>query len=250
MRHPLGFSCLILIVFSLCLSAEPKLELESGQKQISILEIYSSQGCSSCPPAESWVNNWLTNDTLWNAVIPLVFHVDYWDYLGWQDPFAQPAFSARQRAFKRQGKANAVYTPGFILNGTEWRGWFNGKSVPSASSNTGNLIVSITGKDISASYSQMQPGDILNIAVLGFGFNTYIKKGENGRKQLRQEFVVLSHKEVEPIGKRWLSDWQKPNIEAKQYALVAWISSGSSLTVKQAVGGFIPESFFSNHYSS
>lgn len=246
MRLHLGSLCLILMCFSVGVSAQAKFELESGQQQVSILEVYSSQGCSSCPPAENWVNNWLTSDELWNSVIPMVFHVDYWDYLGWQDPFAQHTFSARQRSYKKQGKANAVYTPGFMLNGKEWRGWFNGKSVPSAFAKTGNLMVSIVGEDIFASFSLMKAGDILNIAVLGFGFNTYIEKGENSRKQLRQEFIVLSHKEVDPIGERWLTDWQKPNVKAKRYAIVAWVSSENSLTVKQAVGGFIPESFFSS----
>jgi len=246
MRCFKGFLGLILMLFSVIAIAQPKLQLESGQNQVPILEIYSSQGCSSCPPAERWVNNWLTSDKLWKSVIPLVFHVDYWDYLGWRDPFAQAAFSARQRSFKNQRKANAVYTPGFMLNGNEWRGWFNGNSLPKSSTKTGNLIVSLTGEDILATYSQMKAGDILNIAVLGFGFNTYIKKGENSRKQLRQEFVVLSHKEIDPIGERWLSDWQIPNTQAKQYAIVAWVSSENSLTVKQAVGGFIPESFFSS----
>lgn len=243
MRLIIATVWLSLAILSLSIHARPTLELQSGDQKVSILEVYSSQGCSSCPPAERWVNNWLTNEALFTAVIPLVFHVDYWDYLGWPDPFAKSAFSDRQSQYKRNGNANAVYTPGFILNGKEWRGWFQGKVIPTQSFSAGNLIITLEGEDINATYSKFEDGDNLNIAILGFGFTTYVERGENKRKELRQEFVVLSHKIVDSIDRRWITDWQLPDVSAKRYALVAWVSSDDTLNVKQAVGAYLPDEF-------
>lgn len=240
---------LSLILVALVSSASPNsahvgFSIESSAQPTRLLEVYSSQGCSSCPPAEKWVNSWLKSPDLWTKFIPLVFHVDYWDYLGWPDPFAQATFSARQSEFKRQGLANAVYTPGFMLDGKEWRGWFRGKPVTPFDNKSGKLVVKLDGRDVEASYDQIVEGDRLNIALVGFGFNTYISKGENRRKSLQQEFVVLSHKEVDMLGNRWLTDVDEPSVEAQRYALVAWVTPTDSLRPKQVAGGFVPNQVF------
>jgi hypothetical protein len=60
---------------------------ESGELRVNLLEMYSSQGCSSCPPAERWLNQFTADPDLWKRFIPVVFHVDYWDDIGWKDPF-------------------------------------------------------------------------------------------------------------------------------------------------------------------
>jgi hypothetical protein len=74
------------------------LQLDSGERQVTLLELYTSQGCSSCPPAERWLNTYIDNNKLWREVVPVAFHVDYWDYIGWQDTFAAAAYGERQRA--------------------------------------------------------------------------------------------------------------------------------------------------------
>jgi hypothetical protein len=58
---------------------------QSGFQQTSLLEVFTSEGCSSCPPAEAWVNKFLISPALWKDVVPVCFHVEYWDYLGWTD---------------------------------------------------------------------------------------------------------------------------------------------------------------------
>jgi hypothetical protein len=72
---------------------------QSGPARVGLLELYTSEGCSSCPPAESWLSGLAGNDALWKDVVPVAFHVDYWDYLGWRDVFASSAFSERQRDY-------------------------------------------------------------------------------------------------------------------------------------------------------
>lgn len=97
--------------------------IESPPERVALLELYTSEGCSSCPPADRWLSELKTNNELWTRVVPVAFHVDYWDYLGWPDRFAAASFSNRQREYALQGAVSTVYTPGLIYNGSEWRDW-------------------------------------------------------------------------------------------------------------------------------
>lgn len=78
-----------------------------------VVELYTSQGCSSCPPADAFLSVLADRED----VIALGFHVDYWDYIGWRDIFASPAFSARQKAYARTAGRRSVYTPQMIIDG-------------------------------------------------------------------------------------------------------------------------------------
>lgn len=90
----------------------PVLRADSGPV---VVELYTSQGCSSCPPADRLLQQLAKRDD----VIALALHVDYWDYLGWKDPFANAAYSKRQRAFANHAGRKMVYTPQMIVNGRE-----------------------------------------------------------------------------------------------------------------------------------
>ena len=78
-----------------------------------VVELFTSQGCSSCPPADKLMHELAKRDD----VIPLALHVDYWDYIGWKDAFAAPANSERQRGYAREAGRKSVYTPQMIVNG-------------------------------------------------------------------------------------------------------------------------------------
>ncbi|WP_179300222.1 DUF1223 domain-containing protein [Pseudothioclava arenosa] len=80
-----------------------------------VIELFTSQGCSSCPPADALLAELAQRDD----VIPLALHVDYWDYLGWEDPFAQPSFTARQKAYAYAAGERTIYTPQMIVEGGE-----------------------------------------------------------------------------------------------------------------------------------
>jgi hypothetical protein len=90
-------------------------EFNSGDKQVQLIELYTSEGCSSCPPADIFLTKFLDDPTLWKSRIPIAIHVDYWDYIGWKDRFASKENSARQRLHAKQGNVSQVYTPGFIV---------------------------------------------------------------------------------------------------------------------------------------
>ena len=94
----------------------------SGPKRIPLIELFSSEGCSSCPPAEKRMAELQNAKGLWTEFVPLSFHVDYWDALGWKDALASPLFTLRQRTYAQEWNSPTVYTPAFVVDGKEYRG--------------------------------------------------------------------------------------------------------------------------------
>jgi hypothetical protein len=238
-----------LILFLAILSAAPALadapiRFESGGRQTVMIELYTSEGCSSCPPAEEYLNAFVDQPGLWQRFIPLALHVDYWDYLGWRDRFAAPEHSRRQRRYAREHLTRTVYTPQFVVNGREWRpGWRRG--VPEIDSpEVGNLVVTINGGQVEANMElvgvQSRPLE-LNLALLGMGLSSRIEAGENAGRDSRHEFVVLAHSRAEGEGGRWVAELPRPpaGIEPPRLALVAWVADPDDPSPVQATGGFI-----------
>lgn len=104
-------------------SAEARCAKQSPAHAVALVELYTSEGCNSCPPADRWMSRLASDGPGADSVVPLAFHVDYWDRLGWKDRFASGRFSERQYALARQAGSRAVYTPGVFLNFQEFRGW-------------------------------------------------------------------------------------------------------------------------------
>lgn len=238
----LSAAALLLLCFPGTVTAY-NLELSSGDTQNILVELYTSQGCSSCPPAERWLGKFKHHPELWTGIIPVAFHVDYWDYLGWKDELAQPAFSQRQRQYRREGATSSVYTPGILINGKEWRQWYRLPKVPDSTVKTGVLKVNIAGNRLRASYppagDNRQPYH-LNIAILGVGIHSHIKRGENAGKDLSQDFSVLSFSQATSRSGQWLTNL--PDIQNRKGvrpAVAIWVSHGEKLLPLQAVGGWL-----------
>jgi len=217
----------------------------SGLRGI-LVELYTSEGCSSCPPAEAWIGTLKNSPGLWKALFPVAFHVDYWDGLGWPDRFAKPAYTQRQQYYATHLGQDSVYTPEFVTSGREWRGWFSGDRVPPAETVTsGKLSLQIVdgGKQVSALYSPaLRDGSqtyTINIALLGFNVLSDVKRGENGGRQLRHDFVVLDFKTT--LMKSGPS-YQSGPIELKSStddppgAVVAWVSKADGSIIQMAGG--------------
>jgi hypothetical protein len=98
----------------------------SGDKTAALVELYTSEGCDSCPPADRWLSSLGERGYVPSRVVPLSLHVDYWDYIGWKDPYAKPAFSGRQRKLTQLQRLAFVYTPQVMLQGRDFRGWRTG----------------------------------------------------------------------------------------------------------------------------
>lgn len=94
---------------------------ESGAQRVALLELYTSEGCNSCPPTDRWVSELPRRGFSPERVVTLAFHVDYWNYLGWPDPFSRAQFSERQRMASLRNRARVVYTPQLLLNGRDYR---------------------------------------------------------------------------------------------------------------------------------
>lgn len=90
-------------------------QAEAQSKKLVVVELFTSQGCSSCPPADAFLHELAARED----VLALGLHVDYWDYIGWEDTFGHKAFSERQRAYARVGLRRSVYTPQMIVNGEQ-----------------------------------------------------------------------------------------------------------------------------------
>jgi hypothetical protein len=227
----------------------------SHAQPIKVLEVYSSQGCSSCPPAERWLSQLVDSPVLFSQVFPLVFHVDYWDYIGWSDPFASAQFSQRQKQFKQTGAISAVYTPGFVLNGREWKGWFAQPNSTRAFlalpgiSNSETLQVTLTGNTVTLEITDKQGKTInlgdqynnntLNVAVLGMGLSTQIKRGENARLSVVEDFVVLGYAQNHWPIKQTLT-LPSPIANAPRYAVVVYLSETDGQRPHLAAGGLLP----------
>jgi hypothetical protein len=96
---------------------------ESGPRTAALVELYTSEGCDSCPPADRWLSSLSGRGYTPERVVPIALHVDYWDYIGWKDPYGQARFSARQRKLAQLTRSAIVYTPQVVLQGRDFRRW-------------------------------------------------------------------------------------------------------------------------------
>ena len=174
----------------------------SGATVPVVVELYTSEGCDSCPPADRWLSKTITERSKDAAFIPLAYHVDYWDYIGWKDPFAQPGFTQRQSSLASGGGASGVYTPQIFVNGKDDRSWTAGGArqastarasikfdVSSSWKGEGAAVtLAVSGKLVDAA-----PGVRLRYAVTENGLVSAVKAGENRGVTLRHDAVVRAN---------------------------------------------------------
>jgi len=179
----------------------------SGPRTTALVELYTSEGCSSCPPADRWLSK--TGDrphvppggTSGLSLVPIAFHIVYWDYLGWKDSFGDMRYTERQRQFARVAGATSVYTPQVVVAGRDFPDWRSTanvtKTIGEVNSKPARASLEIsTQAPASARVSaSLAPGvradDIaLVVAITENGLATKVKAGENRGEMLRHDFVV------------------------------------------------------------
>lgn len=240
-------SLLLLVAVSVGpFSASAEQVFRSGNHRVSVLELYTSEGCSSCPPADRWLSSLREDSRLWNKLIPVAFHVDYWNYIGWPDRFASAHYSDRQRRYARADNVSTVYTPGFILNGREWRSFFGLRRLSLADEEAGILEIRVDGNRVTCTYSPGKTGNdtfAINVAVLGFGLETRVKAGENRGRTLQHDFTVLGlvQKKMDRDGELFTVSGTLPelSVNAPRMAVAAWINQQGDQTPLQATGGWL-----------
>jgi hypothetical protein len=184
----------------------------SGTNITPVVELYTSEGCSSCPPADKWLSTLKSKNAAISGANPAViqaFHVNYWDYIGWPDRFATPAHTNRQRQISAWNRQNGIYTPQMVLNGGDWRGW---------GGSSRNVTASLVSQEVAkSSINLLQTGADQFEAVITHlpiangsagswsaywtitehGHITKVKAGENSGETLLHDFVV---RQYTPVG--------------------------------------------------
>lgn len=229
-------------------AAEPGWRFRSGPGRTALVELYTSEGCSSCPPAEAWLNRLATSSGLWTEFVPVAFHVNYWDHLGWRDPWAAREFTDRQRAHARIWKSSTVYTPGMVLNGAEWRTWGRDGGVPTGAEKAGVLTAhSGDGRrwEIAFAPSAARGDFEVSVALLARELESDVRAGENRGRRLRHDFVVigLATKPMRRDGGRFTAEISLPAEripESRAQALAVWVASVGAIAPLQALGGDLP----------
>jgi len=248
MKHALLVAVSITALTTLTSASE--WTVASGPNRTALIELYTSEGCSSCPPAERWLNDFVSHPELFKTFIPVAFHVDYWDRLGWPDRFADAAHTQRQRRYAAEWNTRTIYTPGMVRNGREWRNWRAGLRLPDEEK--GGLLEGriSDGNRLSVVF---KPEDRLNearlhVAVLGFDESSQVERGENHGKTLRHQFVVLAH-ETHGMERAGASSQfettltlPEPSEKSDRKAVVIWVDDGSSQIPLQAAGDWWPVS--------
>jgi len=174
---------------------------QSPVHTVALLELYTSEGCSSCPPADKFVGGVHRALTI-DQVVPLALHVDYWDYIGWKDVFARRAFTERQRWLSNAGGSRTVYTPEIFVAGQELRNWSGGLPAAvkrinehPAQADIGIALGKLAGNSLPievnarAAQDAAQRGKLF-VALYENGLATEVKAGENGGATLRHDYVV------------------------------------------------------------
>lgn len=248
LRLPRTLLGVIIVVLTFSHSVNAKtIVLSSPVEQATLLELYTSEGCSSCPPADRWLGKLKSNKDLWQKIVPLSFHVDYWDYLGWRDRFSDARYSKRQTNYRKHDYLDVVYTPGFVKNGREFRGWRSGRKILDRTANkVGILKAEITDNNANIEFTpteKLTRNITLNIALLGFDQITNVKAGENSGRRLSHDFVVLDHRQhqQQTVGKsfRWKLDNLNESNLPDVSGIALWITEANDPTPIQATGGFL-----------
>ena len=225
------------------------LRFQSGAKPVPLLELYTSEGCSSCPPAEEWLGRLKDSPGLWRDFSPLALHVHYWDSPSWRDHWSAPEYTERQRSYAAAWHADNIYTPCFVLQGREWRGWFMHSGVPAAAGeDIGVLAVDSTNALLwKATFVPVMPAGRpyeIHAALLAGGLDSEVLGGENDGRRLHHEFVVLDliqiglgdHHGV-AHGKFILDPKRFPH--EKSLALTVWVTVAGEMTPLQSTGGWL-----------
>jgi len=201
---PVPVAALFTLLFSIIQPAVADCMAKSGKQSVPLLELYTSEGCSSCPPADRWISSLAANGYDSNKVVPLAFHVDYWDYIGWKDHYANASYSERQRKVNTLGGSSFVYTPQTMLNGKDFRGWVQASRFNAALGTAQNkparaalkIEMASAGDKANVNVSASTPlvGDAKRaeayIAIYENSLKSEVNAGENSGRQLRHDYVV------------------------------------------------------------
>ncbi len=250
-------SCLLL-----ALAATPAVALDcpatvSPSHTVALVELYTSEGCSSCPPADRWLSR-LPSSPAQQRFIPVSFHVSYWDYIGWKDRFADPRFTERQRELAKILGARSVYTPQVVVAGRDLRTWSHEaefeRGVQAANAMRPRAKLEVTAQPqasgaagiVARVRTEISPGtptrDLAVFTLLTQGkLSSRVTAGENRGELLRHDHVVRDLAEsTQWIPGRLRNESSavfapKPDWKVEDLSVVAFVQDLKTGQVLQAV---------------
>lgn len=188
-------ACAILTWTTATFGMQNQCAASSGTFVTPVLELYTSEGCSSCPPADKWASALKGKDLVVQA-----FHVGYWDYIGWVDRFAAPAHTTRQRELADKNRLRSIYTPQVVVNGRDWPQWRGAESRISGAREAAQIHIALKRLADDQFEATVTPGNAgaaqawaAYWTVTEHGHNSKVKAGENAGEFLKHDFVVRQY---------------------------------------------------------
>jgi hypothetical protein len=173
-------------------AAQNACTIASGPAVTPVIELYTSEGCSSCPPADKWVSS-----LKGSGMVVQAFHVSYWDYIGWIDRFAAPAYTKRQHEVAARNKLSGVYTPQAVLNGKDLPAWGPRPPGGKEPARAGIVLTQLGANQFEATVT---PSAALQASswsaywtVTEHGHSSKVRAGENAGEFLKHDFVVRQY---------------------------------------------------------
>lgn len=188
-----SFAAACLALGALHATAAPACRAESGPQRVPVIELYTSEGCSSCPPADRWLSTLKASAAAGRAVVQ-AFHVGYWDALGWVDRFASPAYTQRQRQLAAQNGLSNIYTPQVVRDGRDWRDY--SRALEGGEPARARILLQQAGNDAFEALVTPSEGGAHWSAywtVTEHGHSSKVKAGENSGELLQHDFVVRQY---------------------------------------------------------
>ena len=182
-------ACALIYGSTATFAQQNQCSVNSGPTITPVVELYTSEGCSSCPPADKWASTLKGSNSVVQA-----FHVGYWDYIGWVDRFAAPAYTQRQKDIAAKNNLRSIYTPQAVLDGKDWPRW-GGKPEGKEPAKAAIALKQIGTDQFEASVTPVSgstPGANWSAywTVTEHGHNSKVLSGENKGEFLKHDFVV------------------------------------------------------------
>jgi hypothetical protein len=230
----------ILLMISSLSAKGAECTVHSDSQVRALVELYTSEGCSSCPPADRWLSTLATRGD--KRVVPIAFHVSYWDYIGWKDRFADARYTDRQRDIASAQGSSMVYTPQVMIGGRDFRSWSSSGGVEKAIEGIATMPspIAITLSMSPASEAGIEgratssgAKSTVFVALTQDGLSSKVTAGENRGEQLHHNAVVRGFVAVPADGTFRFA--RKPDWDPARMSLVAFAQDMRTGHVIQAL---------------
>ena len=221
--------------------------VRSGPHAAPVIELYTSEGCSSCPPADRWLSSFSAVAGT-GRVVPLAFHVDYWDYIGWKDAFASKRGTERQREIQRVAGARYVYTPQVVLDGRDFPGWRSHSSwsgaLESIEKRPAGASIELAlkvdpshGIEVTSETKAFAKGRdlVVLLAATQNGLASRVTAGENRGERLSHDFVVRDFTVQRGVGRATAHFKPAPGWNLANMSVAAFVQDTRTGEILQAV---------------